>query len=61
MRTQELRAMKKQSGFTLVEMMVAMAVALIALAATVAAFRDSANTNQRVSLKSDISDNLRAG
>ena len=53
--------MKKQSGFTLVEMMVAMAVALIALAATVAAFRDSANTNQRVSLKSDISDNLRAG
>ena len=53
--------MKKQSGFTLVEMMVAMAVALVALAATVAAFRDSANTNQRVSLKSDISDNLRAG
>jgi prepilin-type N-terminal cleavage/methylation domain-containing protein len=53
--------MKKQSGFTLVEMMVAMAVALVALAATVAAFRDSAYTNQRVSLKSDISDNLRAG
>ncbi len=53
--------MKKQSGFTLVEMMVAMAVALIALAATVSAFRDSANTNQRVSLKADISDNLRAG
>jgi prepilin-type N-terminal cleavage/methylation domain-containing protein len=53
--------MKKQSGFTIIEMMVAMAVALIALAATVAAFRDSANTNQRVSLKSDISDNLRAG
>jgi prepilin-type N-terminal cleavage/methylation domain-containing protein len=53
--------MKKQSGFTLVEMMVAMAVALVALAATVAAFRDSAHTNQRVALKSDISDNLRAG
>ena len=53
--------MKKQSGFTIIEMMVAMAVALIALAATVAAFRDSANTNQRVSLKADISDNLRAG
>ena len=53
--------MKKQLGFTLVEMMVAMAVALIALAATVAAFKDSAETNNSVSLKSDISDNLRAG
>ena len=53
--------MKKQLGFTLVEMMVAMAVALVALAATVAAFRDSAYTNQRVGLKSDITDNLRAG
>jgi prepilin-type N-terminal cleavage/methylation domain-containing protein len=53
--------MKRQSGFTLVEMMVAMGVALVALAATVSAFRDSAYTNQQVSLKSDISDNLRAG
>lgn len=58
---QERLAMKKQLGFTLVEMMVAMAVALIALAATVAAFKDSAETNNSVSLKSDISDNLRAG
>ena len=53
--------MKRQSGFTLVEMMVAMGVALVALAATVSAFRDSAYTNQQVSLKSDISDNMRAG
>ena len=53
--------MKRQSGFTLIEMMVATGVALIALAATVSAFRDSAYTNQQVSLKSDISDNLRAG
>ena len=53
--------MKRQSGFTMVEMMVAMGVALIALAATVSAFRDSAYTNQQISLKSDISDNLRAG
>ena len=30
--------MKRQSGFTLVEMMVAMGVALVALAATVSAF-----------------------
>jgi prepilin-type N-terminal cleavage/methylation domain-containing protein len=60
-RTQELPVMKKESGFSLVEMMVAMAVALVALAATVAAFRDSSYTNQRVALKSDITDNLRAG
>jgi prepilin-type N-terminal cleavage/methylation domain-containing protein len=53
--------MKRQSGFTMVEMMVAMSIALIALAATVSAFRDSAYTNQQISLKSDISDNLRAG
>jgi prepilin-type N-terminal cleavage/methylation domain-containing protein len=53
--------MKRQSGFTMVEMMVAMGIALIALAATVSAFRDSAYTNQQISLKSDISDNLRAG
>ena len=53
--------MKRQSGFTLIEMMVAMGVALVALAATVFAFRDSAYTNQQVALKSDISDNLRAG
>jgi prepilin-type N-terminal cleavage/methylation domain-containing protein len=53
--------MKRQSGFTAVEMMVAMGVALVALAATVSAFRDSAYTNQQISLKSDISDNLRAG
>jgi prepilin-type N-terminal cleavage/methylation domain-containing protein len=58
---QELQAMKKESGFSLVEMMVAMAVALVALAATVAAFRDSSTTNQRVALHGDITDNLRAG
>ncbi len=53
--------MKKESGFSLVEMMVAMAVALVALAATVVAFRDSNYTNQRVALHGDITDNLRAG
>jgi hypothetical protein len=53
--------MKKQFGFSVIEMTVAMGVALLALAATVVAFRDSAYTNQRVALKSDISDNMRAG
>jgi prepilin-type N-terminal cleavage/methylation domain-containing protein len=53
--------MKKESGFSLVEMMVAMAVSLVALAATVVAFRDSSYTNQRVGLHADITDNLRTG
>src|ERR1700733_7872421 len=53
--------MKRKSGFTMVEMLVALGVSLVALAATVSAFRDSAYTNQQISLKSDISDNLRAG
>lgn len=52
--------MKKQSGFTLIEFMVAMGITMIALAATVLAFKDATTTNQNVTLKSDISDNLRA-
>lgn len=53
--------MKKQRGFTLVEFMVAMAVTLVVVGATVAAFRDTAKTSQNVSLKGDMTDNLRAG
>ncbi len=52
--------MKKQSGFTLVEFMIAMGITLVALAATMLAFKDATNTNQSVTLKSDVSDNLRA-
>jgi len=40
--------------------MVAMGITLVALAATMVAFKDATNTNQSVTLKSDISDNLRA-
>ena len=53
--------MKKQHGFTLVEFMIAMAVTLVVVGATVAAFRDSAKTSQRVGLQGDMTDNLRAG
>jgi len=53
--------MKKQIGFTLIEFMVAMGITLVALAATMLAFKDATNTNQSVTLKSDLSDNLRAG
>jgi prepilin-type N-terminal cleavage/methylation domain-containing protein len=52
---------KKQTGFTLIEFMVAMGITLVALAATMVAFKDATNTNQSVTLKSDLSDNLRAG
>lgn len=51
----------KQSGFTLIEFMIALGVTLLVLAAAVLAFRDATNTNQSVALKSDLSDNLRAG
>ncbi|HYL63935.1 MAG TPA: prepilin-type N-terminal cleavage/methylation domain-containing protein [Candidatus Methylomirabilis sp.] len=53
--------MKKQSGFTLIEFMIATAVTLLALSATVMAFKDALRTNQNVTLKSDVSDNMRAG
>jgi prepilin-type N-terminal cleavage/methylation domain-containing protein len=53
--------MKRQSGFTLIEFMIAMGITLLALGATMLAFKDATSTNQSVTLKSDISDNLRAG
>ena len=53
--------MKKQSGFTLVEFTIAMGVTLIALAATMLAFKDATNANQNVTMRTDMSDNLRAG
>jgi type II secretory pathway pseudopilin PulG len=53
--------MKKQSGFTLVEFTIAMGVTLIALAATMLAFKDATNANQNVAMRSDMSDNFRAG
>jgi prepilin-type N-terminal cleavage/methylation domain-containing protein len=53
--------MKRQFGFTLIEFMIAMGITLVALAATMLAFKDATNTNQSVTLKSDLSDNLRAG
>ena len=52
--------MKRQLGFTLVEFMIAMAVTLIALAATTLAFRDATAAHQNVSLRSDMTDNIRA-
>jgi prepilin-type N-terminal cleavage/methylation domain-containing protein len=53
--------MKKKSGFTLVELLVAMAVTMIALGAAVLLFRDSTKANSDVTQKTDMSDNMRAG
>src|SRR5438309_9360760 len=53
--------MKKKSGFTLVELIVGMAVTMVALAAAVLMFRDSTKANTNVTQASDMSDNMRAG
>lgn len=53
--------MKKASGFTLIEVLVAIAVTAIALAAGVLLFRNSIKANTNVTQASDMSDNMRAG
>src|SRR5271169_639162 len=53
--------MKKQSGFTLVEFSVAMAITMVALLATVMAFRKATYSNQNVTQREDMADNIRAG
>jgi type II secretory pathway pseudopilin PulG len=53
--------MKKKSGFTLVELIIGMAVTMVALAAAVLMFRDSTRANTNVTQTSDMSDNMRAG
>jgi prepilin-type N-terminal cleavage/methylation domain-containing protein len=52
---------KKQQGFTLVEMMIALGVTAVILLAAVLAFRESVLVNSNVTQASDINDNLRAG
>jgi len=53
--------MKKNSGFTLIEIMVAMSVSMIALGAAVLMFRDSTKANNNVTQTADMSDNIRVG
>ena len=53
--------MKKNSGFTLIELVVAIGVTTVVLAAAVLMFRDSTKANTNVSQTSDMSDNMRAG
>ena len=53
--------MKKRSGFTFVELLIAMAVTMVALSAAFVLFRDSTKANTNVTQTSDMSDNMRAG
>jgi prepilin-type N-terminal cleavage/methylation domain-containing protein len=53
--------MKKKSGFTLVELMIGMAITMVGLAAAVMVFRDSTKANTNVTQASDMNDNMRAG
>ena len=53
--------MKRERGFTLIELMVAMGVSTVVLLGAVLAFRSSVQVNSNVTQSSDINDNLRAG
>ena len=53
--------MKKQTGFSLIEFTVAMAISTVALLATVMAFRTATYGNQNVTQREDMADNIRAG
>lgn len=53
--------MKRQSGFTLVEVLVAMAVMTVILAVTLSILTDAIHTVEGVSLLADTQENLRAG
>jgi len=53
--------MKKRFGFTLIELMLAIFITTVVLAAAFLLFRDSIKANNNVTQAADVSDNLRAG
>jgi prepilin-type N-terminal cleavage/methylation domain-containing protein len=53
--------MKRQSGFTLIETLVAMTLMLIVVAAVMGALNDATHATEMVSLMADTQENLRAG
>jgi prepilin-type N-terminal cleavage/methylation domain-containing protein len=55
------RIPKRESGFTLIEFMIAMAVTTIAILATMLVFRTATYGNQNVTQREDMADNIRAG
>lgn len=53
--------MKREAGFTLVELLTAIAVMAVILAATVGALTSAVQTTQAVTMMADTQENLRAG
>jgi prepilin-type N-terminal cleavage/methylation domain-containing protein len=53
--------MKRESGFTLLETLVAMTLMLIVVAAVMSALNDATHATEMVSLMADTQENLRAG
>jgi prepilin-type N-terminal cleavage/methylation domain-containing protein len=53
--------MKKEHGFSLVELMIATLVTLILMAGTMGAFNDAMGLNEKAALIADLEQNLRAG
>ncbi len=52
---------RRIAGFTLIELMIAMAVTMVLLYAALRAFKDASQSSKQISLASDMNDNLRAG
>ena len=52
---------RRIAGFTMIELMIAMAVTMVLLYAALRAFRDASQSSKQISLASDMTDNLRAG
>ena len=52
---------RRVAGFTMIELMIAMAVTMVLLYAAMRAFRDASQSSRQISLASDMTDNLRAG
>ena len=52
---------RRIAGFTMLELLVAMGITMIVLAAAVSMFRDVAQSNEVVAQGADMSENLRAG
>ncbi|HXR33265.1 MAG TPA: prepilin-type N-terminal cleavage/methylation domain-containing protein [Verrucomicrobiae bacterium] len=57
----KLQTKKKIAGFTMIELLIAMAVTIILLYATVLVFQNATTSNQIVVQSADMTDNLRAG
>lgn len=57
----KLHKKNRAAGFTLVELIISMAVTMILLYAAFSAFKDASQSNQQVTMAADMTGNLRAG